>query len=119
MALTNTQFSQAPLDATLNGQFNGSMLKLAGFILNGDAALPVDLLAARKKWANAALNSPGATAFLVASAARWLRFSVGTSGIFLSASSLVVTDANIDSMVGVIAGNLVTLQTLENAVVFP
>lgn len=120
MALTLAQFSQAVVDATLRSQFQGAILKLTGYILNGDpATTDPPLRAARLAWAQSVLSRPTGQQFLVDSSARFLRYSVGTSGVFLNASSISATDAEVESMTAIIAGDLDVLQLVENSVVQP
>lgn len=120
MALTLAQFDQARTDTTLLSQFRGSMTQLAGYVLNGDpGTTDPNLKRARLLWADQMLTRTTSEQFVVDSAARWLGYSVGTSGVFLSASSIVIADSDVQNMVGVIGSNLSVLQTLEATTVFP
>ena len=52
MALTNAQLADAINDADLQKRFRGQILKLAGYIANGDSQeLPSDLRIKRSLWA--------------------------------------------------------------------
>lgn len=120
MPLTLAQFATASVDATLQSQFQGSILKLAGYIVNGDPATSdATAKATRLAWATAILGRTSGQQYLVDAAARFLRYSVGTSGVFLNAASLVILDSDVDSMVAIIAQNIPLMRALEVTAVQP
>lgn len=104
MALTNAQLADAINDADLQKRFRGQILKLAGYIANGDSQeLPSDLRIKRSLWASRVLFGADGDQYLVDTAARLLRYSAGTHGRFMQITNLAdITDTDIEFMLGAV-----------------